>query len=72
MFSKFELDTVIAVAGFLQVLAGVYLLLGLEAALILSGLVTVYVGVVMNPAPAVVERPQPTTHPASEHDLRVL
>jgi len=43
MFSKY-LDDLIAFAGLVNLIAGVYLWLGLPAALILLGVILIYVG----------------------------
>lgn len=60
---SFELDTAIAGIGFISFLIGVLLWLGLPAALIVFGLVMMFVGWRMNTA---VTRPEPQTQPPSE------
>lgn len=44
MFSKIDINDAIALVGFVMLVAGVYLWLGLAASLILTGVVLIYAG----------------------------
>jgi hypothetical protein len=57
-----KLDDVLAFIGFVSLLAGIYLWLGLPATLIVFGATLIYIGVRVNLAPKVVQNePDQTT-----------
>jgi multisubunit Na+/H+ antiporter MnhC subunit len=61
---KSEIDTLIAVMGLILFISGLYLWLGLPAALMILGLALIYTGVRLDPATLWSKHePDQTTHP---------